>query len=65
MSGEHQGMSGEQGQGKVRLRLTLKFCRPPAPPTTFKHEGWVQQNNSKSKKVSEWSPYLSVSVKKN
>ena len=44
------------------LRLTLKSCRPPPPPTnpiTFKHEGGVSQQNPKTKTYSEW-----LSVKK-
>ena len=40
------------------LGLTLKSCRPPPPPTTFKHLGGVPQKVSKSKKVSEWSSLL-------
>ena len=41
------------------LGLTLKSYRPPPPhPITFKHDGGVPQKNSKSKKVSEWSPLL-------
>ena len=43
------------------LGLTLECCRPPPPthhPPTFKHEGGVPQQNSKSKNILEWSPLL-------
>ena len=41
------------------LGLTLKSHRPPPPhPITFKHEGRVPHQKSKSEKGSEWSPLL-------
>ena len=36
--------------------LTLESHGPPPHPITFKHEGRVPHQNSKSKKGSEWSP---------
>ena len=40
------------------LGLTLKCCRPPPPTPNFKHERGVQQQNSMSKNILEWSPLL-------